>query len=84
MERTVLKESNKCNLEAASLSLSLSLSLSPRGQNVYVNRLSTPPVLLTSVLYSSIMIHTIVTLKESDPRRLKFQDSTNRKCDKIM
>lgn len=40
-------------------------NVSPRGQDA-VNRLSTPPVLLTSVLYSSIMIHTIFTSKESD------------------
>lgn len=26
-------------------------NVSPRGQDVYVNRLSTPPVLLTSVLF---------------------------------
>lgn len=58
------KESNKWKRASRLGSLPPLLpecSVSPGGRDAYVNRLSTPPVLLAPVLYAPVMIHAIFT-----------------------
>ena len=75
-ERATLGESDNQKDLTRSRSLSLSLffpacTVSPRGQDVCVNRLPTPPAPLSCPSFCpSIVIHTVLASKESDCSQL--------------